>query len=89
MHSTPAPYFVVVLPRSRGLWLALSGLAVGVGAGLAAGRGFAALVFGVSPYDATTYLAIAGGTIAFSLASCFLPARRAASVNPIDLLRSA
>jgi len=68
--------------------LALVGLTIGVPLALLAGKGLAARLFGVSPYDPITYtvVPIAAGVIA--LLACLGPATRALSVDPSTLLRS-
>jgi putative ABC transport system permease protein len=72
----------------QGTLLAAAGIAIGVGASLLAGRAASAMLYGVSPYDPVTYAATVAGVLAVTLAACYLPARRAASVDPILLLRS-
>jgi putative ABC transport system permease protein len=86
LGATPgrAIHFVV----ARGLWLSLTGLVLGTGTALLAARAFSALVVGVSPYDPATYLVIAAGIVVVALGACYLPARRAASVDAIELLRA-
>ncbi len=65
--------------------------AVGVGIGLAAAAGLTqlmrSLLFGVSPVDPVTYLAIPVVLAACAALASYLPARRAASVNPVEALR--
>jgi ABC-type antimicrobial peptide transport system permease subunit len=70
--------------------LLLSGAGVGTGLALAFGltRLMAGLLFGVSPTDPLTYVAVATGLIATTLLASYLPARRAALVDPITLLRA-
>jgi len=46
------------------------------------------ILFGVRPWDAATLAAVAVVLGASSLAASFLPAHRAASVNPIEALRT-
>lgn len=64
-----------------------SGLAIGIPLAIAAGHAMASQLFGVAPYDpaviGVTTLAL--GTAA--LIAAFIPARRAASINPVDALR--
>ena len=69
-------------------WITLAGISIGlicaVGASLLMGK----LLFGVQAWDATTLAAVALVLGSASLAASFLPARRAASVNPTDALRA-
>ena len=72
----------------QGLTLAGIGVAVGVVAAVALGRWMSSLLYGVSPLDALTYVAALGvTTIAAALAS-YVPARRAATIEPIETLRT-
>jgi predicted permease len=70
------------------LALTIAGIAIGMGAALALTQGMRALLFGVSPLDPLTYLAVPVVLgIASALAS-YLPARRAAAVDPAVALRT-
>jgi ABC-type antimicrobial peptide transport system permease subunit len=65
-----------------------AGAATGIAISYAAARGLEALLFGVRPGDAPTYL-LSGGMVALlALSACGLPALRAASVRPTEALRS-
>jgi predicted permease len=79
---------VVRLVFSQGLRLSLAGLAAGLVGALAITRALAGLLYGVSASDPWSLLAsaLALGTVA-ALAT-YLPARRAATVDPITALRS-
>ena len=70
--------------------LVLTGLGVGVGlvASLGLGRALSALLYGVEPTDPLTIGAVCVALMAVGLAATSLPARRAASVDPIEALRS-
>jgi predicted permease len=72
----------------QGARLIVVGLVIGAGAAMAAGRALATLLFGVSAYDPLTYAAVMASVILIGLAACYLPARRAAAVDPISLLRA-
>jgi ABC-type antimicrobial peptide transport system permease subunit len=66
----------------------LLGIAGGaVLAGLVA-QGLRTLLFDISPFDPLTYVAVALFLIAVSLLASFVPARRAASVDPVIALRA-
>jgi putative ABC transport system permease protein len=56
-------------------------------AAIAAARLLAGLLFGVGPADPTTYAAITILLTLVALAACWIPARRAASVDPLIALR--
>ena len=45
-------------------------------------------VFGVSPTDPATYVASSIGLLVIALLATYVPARRAAQVNPVDALRA-
>jgi ABC-type lipoprotein release transport system permease subunit len=45
------------------------------------------LLFGVPPADPITFGAVSGLLVATSLVACYVPARRALRVNPVDVLR--
>jgi len=78
-----------VLSLVTGLGLRLTAIGVLIGALLAVGmaRLIAGLLFGVKPADPLTYILVAAGLITVALAACYLPARRAAKVDPIVALR--
>ena len=71
----------------RGLALTTAGLALGLGFAWIGTRALRTLLYGVTPFDPGTFVAVVGvlGTIA--LAACYLPARRAARVDPMVVLR--
>jgi putative ABC transport system permease protein len=72
----------------QGILLAGIGIAVGVAGALAATRLMAAMLFGVAPTDAVTYLTVSAGLAAVSLLATYLPARRAARMDPVAALRT-
>jgi ABC-type antimicrobial peptide transport system permease subunit len=65
---------------------------VGVACGLATApiltRLMSSLLFGVKSVDPATYSAVALGLIASAALAAYLPARRAATVNPVESLRA-
>jgi ABC-type antimicrobial peptide transport system permease subunit len=67
----------------------LSGVGIALGAGAAIGltRSMSSLLFGVTPVDAATYAAAGGVLMVAALAASYIPARRAASVDPVETLR--
>jgi putative ABC transport system permease protein len=66
----------------------LAGLAAGLIGAFAAGRALAHFLFGVRPLDPLAYLAAAFVMAAVALLAAWLPARRAATIDPADALRS-
>jgi predicted permease len=64
------------------------GLAVGLPVGWWVSRGFATLLFEVTPRDLTIYAVVACTLMAVGLIAAFLPARRASRVDPIVSLRT-
>ena len=71
----------------EGMRLALLGLVVGIGGALAAGRVLASLLSEVKPGDPLIFAATAGLLAAVALVACYLPARRAAKLDPMAALR--
>lgn len=68
--------------------LATAGVAVGIPAALAASRLLAEFVYGLSPRDPATLVTASLLLVAVALASAWLPARRAARVDPAIALRA-
>ena len=66
----------------------LAGLLTGVAASILAGRVIQKLLFGIRTVDPSVTLIVAALFLAAALAAGFLPARRAASVDPMDALRA-
>jgi predicted permease len=69
-------------------WLTGTGLAIGLAGSMGASLLIRNLLFGVQPWDALTLGCVAVLLGLTSLAASFLPARRAASVNPTNALRA-
>ena len=68
-------------------WLTLAGIAAGVGGALACTRLVQSMLYGVHPNDPTTIVAGMAVLIAVALAATWIPARRAAGVQPMKALR--
>ncbi|HET9177600.1 MAG TPA: ABC transporter permease [Terriglobia bacterium] len=71
----------------HGLKLAVIGIAVGIAGALALTRFLTSLLYGVKPTDPLTFVAVSMILIAVALAACYIPARRAAKVDPMVALR--
>jgi putative ABC transport system permease protein len=80
------PEVVRMIVRRAMIW-ALGGIAVGVPAAIAIGRTMRGLLYGVEPADLTTIALASGGLAVSALAASWLPARRAARVDPMIALR--
>jgi putative ABC transport system permease protein len=78
---------VLRLVMTGGLYLALSGIGLGLLGALALTRLIATLLFGVTPTDTLTFAAVSLGLLLVALVACYLPARRAMKVNPLVALR--
>ena len=79
---------VVRLVVGQGLRLAASGVVVGLVAAFMATRVLRSLLFGVAPTDPTTLVAIVTTLVLAVLAASWLPARRAAGVPAVEVLRA-
>ena len=79
---------VLSLVLKQGLQLVLIGLAIGCAGALVLTRLLAALLFGVEPTDGVTFVTVAMMLIAVAAIACVVPARRAASVDPMVALRA-
>jgi predicted permease len=71
----------------QGLTLTLMGLGFGLVATLAATRAIASILFGVSAADPATFASIPLFLLLVALLACYLPARRAMNVDPLEALR--
>jgi predicted permease len=71
----------------QGLALTGVGVAVGLAAAFLLTRAMSAILFGVSPVDPLTYGAVAGALTTVAVLASYLPARRAASVDPAVALK--
>jgi len=60
---------------------------VGIVGGLAAARVLSSLLIGITASDPLTYFGVVFGLAAVALLACWLPARRATQVDPIEALR--
>jgi ABC-type antimicrobial peptide transport system permease subunit len=79
---------IVGLVLRQGLAMTAAGIALGTLAALATARSLAALLYGVTPYDRLTYIAVPLLVALVSVLACLTPALRAARVDPMRALRS-
>ena len=69
------------------LTLVALGLAIGWPASLAAARAVGSLLWDIKPEDPLTFVTTAGALAAIGLAAAWIPARRAAAMDPMQALR--
>ena len=78
---------VLKLVLKQGMLLALAGEVIGLAGAFALTRLIRGLLFGVTPNDATTFIAVVGVLTIVAFLACYLPARRATKVDPLIALR--
>ena len=78
---------VLMLIIRNGLFLVTIGLVVGLAGAFALTRLLATLLYGVTPTDALTMVAVSLVLVGVALLACFLPSRRATKVDPLVALR--
>jgi predicted permease len=76
------------LVMCQAAWLTLTGLSIGLLCSLATSMLMRGLLFGVRAWDAATFVCVSALLGLASLAASFLPACRAAKVNPVEALRA-
>jgi putative ABC transport system permease protein len=73
---------------SQGLALTVAGLSVGIVCALFVSRWLTSLLFGVTPTDPSSFVAVSIVLLAVAVAASYLPARRAAAIDPMAAIRS-
>jgi predicted permease len=79
---------VVALVVREGAMLAAIGLGLGLVGAYFVGRAMQSMLFGVRALDVSAFLSVGVVLLAAAVLSCYLPARRAASMEPMQVLRS-
>jgi putative ABC transport system permease protein len=81
------PTLIAMFVR-HGLLLTSIGILCGLAGAFAVMRLMSSLLFNVSPVDPITYAAVTVGVVATTYVACYLPSRRAATVDPVEALRA-
>jgi predicted permease len=72
----------------HGLKLSGVGVVIGLAAAAALGRSMSSLLFGIEPMDTAAYMTAVGIILAAAAFASYLPARRAATIDPMETLRA-
>ena len=78
---------IVHMILSQGMKLILIGVSMGIIGALALHRLLSGFLFGVTGRDPLTICTVTGGLVVIALLACYLPARRAAKIDPMEALR--
>ena len=78
---------VMQLVLRQGMVFVIAGEVAGIAGALALTRLLGGLLFGVTPTDALTFIAVTAGLTFVALLACYIPARRATKVDPLVALR--
>ena len=73
---------------SQGLRISLLGVGIGILAAIGVNRVLATYLYGVKPYDPLTFVIVSLALTLVSVSAGALPARRAASINPVQAIRA-
>jgi predicted permease len=79
---------IVGLVVRQAALVAGAGVAIGLGAAAAVTRSISAFLYGVSAYDTLTFVLVPVVLSVVAIAACIVPARRAARVDPLQVLRA-
>jgi ABC-type antimicrobial peptide transport system permease subunit len=82
------PAAVLLLVLRRGMTLTLAAVALGWPAAWMLARIASSLLYGIAPHDAVTFTLVPIVLVVVALVAAWIPARRAACIDPIQALRS-
>ena len=86
LGATPRDLLLLVV--RQGMSVAVTGMVLGLAGAFVLTRFMRALLFGVQASDPVTFAAIAAALTVVVLVACYVPARRAARIDPIVSLRT-
>jgi putative ABC transport system permease protein len=78
---------VLTMVLGEGLMVATAGIAAGTACAFVLARVLAGLLYGITPTDPLSFLLASAGLLALTLVASYIPARRAARIEPIRALR--
>jgi ABC-type antimicrobial peptide transport system permease subunit len=78
---------IVLLVLRQAAWVTSAGLVAGLAAAYVAGRSLATFLYGVQPHDLASFVVVAALLLAVAALASIVPARRAASVDPLTVLK--
>ena len=79
---------LVVLVLRQAVLIIIAGVAIGISAAAFLGASLSRVLYGISPYDATSFVIGPIFVVVVALVACVMPARRAMSIDPLRALRS-
>jgi putative ABC transport system permease protein len=79
---------IIGLVKRQGLWKTGVGLVLGLAAAILLSRYMTSMLFELKPTDPWAYLLVSVLLALVAVAACYLPARRAAKIDPIIALRT-
>jgi predicted lysophospholipase L1 biosynthesis ABC-type transport system permease subunit len=85
LGASPAQILGMVI--RQGLTIAGAGILVGIVVAGALARSMAIFLYGITPYDTLTFVSVPLLLLAVTAIACFVPARRAARLDPLRVLR--
>jgi ABC-type antimicrobial peptide transport system permease subunit len=78
---------VLTMVLGEGVRIAVAGVAIGTAGAWALSRVLTGLLYGIAPTDPASFLVASGGLLSLTLLASYIPARRAARIDPIGALR--
>jgi putative ABC transport system permease protein len=79
---------IIKLGLGQGLGAAGAGIIAGVVGGAGLGASLRTMLFGVGPFDPSTIAVVAGSVLVTAALACYVPARRATTIDPLATLRA-